>query len=114
MKRYILLYVAPLTVAQRFAQATPEDARQGMTLWSDWARQLGPALVDIGKPLGNAMRVTRDGATRSDSDVIGMSIVQAADQDQALAIAKDHHHLRWATECEIVVLEEMPIPELQS
>lgn len=114
MKRYVLLYVAPVTVAQRFAQATPEEAQQGMRLWSAWAERLGPALVEIGKPLGNAMSVTDGGVTRSDSNVIGMSIVEADDMDQALAMAEDHHHLRWAAECEIVVLEEMPIPELRS
>jgi hypothetical protein len=29
-------------------------------------------------------------------------------------MVKDHHHLHWAEGCEIVVLEEMPIPELES
>jgi hypothetical protein len=113
MKRYVLLYLAPVTVAQRFAQATPEQAEQGMRLWSSWAQRLGPGLVDIGKPLGNAMSVTGDGVGKSDSNVIGMSIVQAEDMEQALAMARDHHLLRWAEECEIVVLEELPIPELQ-
>jgi hypothetical protein len=113
MKRYVLLYVAPTNVAERFAQATPEEARHGMRLWFDWAQRLGPALVDIGKPLGNAVSVSENGIAKSDSNVIGMSIVQADDMERALALAKDHHHLRWARECEIVVLEEAPIPEIQ-
>jgi len=33
--------------------------------------------------------------------------------DAALAMVDDHHHLHWAEDCEIVVLEEMPIPEMQ-
>lgn len=113
MTRYIVLYYAPLDVAQRFAQATPEEAAKGLQAWVDWAQKIGPALVDPGKPLGNAMKVTASGITKTDSKIIGMSILQAESMDEALEMVKDHHHLHWAPECEIVVLEEMPIPELQ-
>jgi hypothetical protein len=113
MRRYIVSYHAPLAVAERFAQATPEEAANGMQLWVDWAERIGPALVDPGKPLGNAMKVTKTGIAKADSRVIGMSILQANTMDEALEMVKDHHHLRWAEDCEIVVLEEMPIPEMQ-
>jgi len=43
-----------------------------------------------------------------------MSILQAESMDEALEMVKDHHHLHWAEDCEIVVLEEMPIPEMES
>lgn len=113
MRRYIVLYYAPLAVAERFAQATPEEAMKGMKLWVDWAEKMGPALVDPGKPLGNAVKVTKTGITKTDSKIIGMSILQANTMDEALEMVKGHHHLHWAEDCEIVVLEEMPIPEMQ-
>ena len=112
MQRYIVLYCAPLAVAERFAQVTPEEAQQGMQLWVTWAEKIGSALVDPGKPLGNAMKVTKTGMTKSESKIIGMSILQANTMDEALEMVKDHHHLHWADDCEIVVLEEMPIPEM--
>ena len=34
--------------------------------------------------------------------------------DEALKMVEDHHHLHWADDCEIVVLEEMPIPEMEN
>ena len=114
MKRYIVLYYAPLAVAERFAQATPEEAQQGMKLWAIWAEKIGTALVDPGKPLGNAMKVTKTEITKSESKIIGMSLLQANTMDEALEMVKDHHHLHWAEECEIVVLEEMPIPEMEA
>ena len=114
MTKYIVLYYAPLAVAQRFAQATPEEAAQGMKLWMDWKEKIGDGLIDMGKPLGNAMKVTKSGITKSDSKIIGMSIIQAENMDEALDMVKDHHHLQWADDCEIVVLEQMPIPELQT
>jgi hypothetical protein len=114
MGRYIVLYEAPLDVAERFAQATPEEAMAGMQLWVDWAQRIGPGLVDPGKPLGNAIRVTDRGTSITESNIIGMSILQAESMDEALVMVKDHHHLHWAENCEILVLEEMPIPEMQS
>jgi len=114
MGRYIVLYEAPLGVAERFAQATPEEAQAGVQLWVDWAQKIGPGLVDPGKPLGKALRLTSRETISTESNVIGMSILQAESMDEALEMVKDHHHLRWAEDCEIVVLEEMPIPELEA
>jgi hypothetical protein len=111
--RFIALYQAPLQAAERFAQATPEEAQQGVQAWVDWAAELGSALVDPGKPLGNARRVTPSGVSDTRSAIIGMSILQAETLDDALHMVKDHHHLRWAEGCEILLLEEMPIPEMQ-
>ena len=111
MGRYIVLYEAPLDVAERFAQATPEEAAAGVQMWVDWAQKIGPALVDPGKPLGNAVRVSAGGSRQTGSNIIGMSILQAESMDGALSMVNGHHHLHWAEDCEILVLEEMPIPE---
>jgi len=114
MHRFIVLYRAPQRVAERFAQATPQEAQQGLQLWVDWAARIGPSLIDAGKPLGNAVSVKPSGASNSDTDIIGMSILQAASMDDALEMVRNHHHLSWADSCEITVLEEMPIPELEA
>src|SRR5689334_22873136 len=113
MRRYIVLYSAPKSVAERFAQATPQEAQQGLQLWIDWQKKIGTGLVDAGKPLGNAMKVTKTQVVQSDTKVIGMSILQADTMNEALEMVKNHHHLYWAEDCEIDVIEEMPIPELQ-
>ena len=114
MHRFIVLYRAPQKVAERFVQATPEEAQQGVQMWVDWAAKIGPALVDSGKPLGNAVSVKPSGASSSDTDIIGMSILQAVSMEDALEMVRNHHHLHWADSCEITVLEEMPIPELEA
>jgi hypothetical protein len=85
----------------------------GMQLWINWAQKIGPGLLDPGKPLGNATRVTAGGNEGTDSNIIGMSILQAESMDEALMMVRDHHHLHWAEGCEIVVLEEIPIPEME-
>ena len=113
MRQYIVLYTAPITASERFAQVTREEALQGMKLWFDWKEKVGSGLVDMGKQLGNAMKVTKTGITKSDGNIIGLSILQANSMDEALEMVKGHHHLQWAEGAEIVVLEEMPIPEIQ-
>ena len=113
MRKYIVLYTAPITAAERFAQVTREEAQQGMQLWFDWKEKLGSGLVDMGQQLGNAMTVTKSGITKSDSSIVGISTLQANSMDEALDMVKDHHHLHWAEGAEITVLEEMPIPEMQ-
>ena len=114
MSRFVVLFSAPLSVAQRFAKATPAEAQAGKKLWIDWARKLGPALVHPGQPLGNGMKITQGGAKRTNSPIVGMSIVEAGSADEALEMVRDHHHLRWAKDCEILLLEEMTIPEEQA
>lgn len=112
MNRYIVLYRAPRAVAERFASATPEEAAVGLNAWQDWSDRLGPALVDIGRPLGRSLDITSHDVAEGGTDVIGMSILQAESMDDALALVRDHHHLGWDAGCSITLLEEAPIPEL--
>jgi hypothetical protein len=114
MGRYIVLYHAPLGVVERFAQATPKAAMEGMQLWMDWAQRIGSGLLDPGKPLGNAVKVKASGCSPTETSIIGMSILQADSMHGALAMVEDHHHLHWAADCEILVLEELPIPEMDA
>lgn len=114
MARFIVLYHAPHEVAERFATATPEEAQAGVRLWTEWFGQLGPALVDPGRPLGNARTVTRGGITAAPAGVIGMTILQADTMEDALAMVRGHHHLQWAESCTLTVLEELPIPEVEA
>jgi len=83
-----------------------------MKLWFEWKKKIGSGLVYMGKPLGNAVKVAKDGITKNENNVIGISILQAETMDEALEMVRDHHHLNWAPDCSIVVLEEMPIPEM--
>jgi hypothetical protein len=114
MARFIVLYRAPQEVAERFATATPQGARAGVRLWTEWFDQLGPALIDPGRPLGNGRTLTRDGIAAAPTEIIGMTILQADTMDDALGMVRDHHHLQWAESCAITVLEELPIPEMEA
>jgi MFS family permease len=114
MNRYVVLYKAPQGVRERLAEASPEEAMEGVQQWVEWAQRVGPALVDPGRPLGRAVTLTASERAGTASDVVGMSILEAESMDDALGLVGDHHHLRWAEDCEILVLEETQIPELEA
>ena len=69
----------PPEKAQRTLEAArlPFRVQLVQTLGSaKWATKIGTGLVDPGKPLGNAVKVTTNGAGRTKSNTIGMSILQ--------------------------------------
>ena len=113
MGRYFVAYHAPLSARERLAQATPEQAMAGVAQWVQWAQRVGDKLVDPGRPFGQAVQVTPAGVVPVQSDVVGMSIIEAPDMKTALGLVGDHHHLHWAPGCEITVHEEIAIPEME-
>ena len=106
MKKYIVIYHAPMTAMEQMKDAAPED----MQPWMAWAERIGDGLVDFGTPLGGGQKITKSGSSPSDKNVIGYSILQAANMEAAYALLKGHPHLEWAAGCEIEVHESLPPP----
>ena len=109
MTRYVFIYHAPMTPADA-TPPTPEQMETVMAEWNNWAGRVGEGMVDFGTPLAGGTRVTNDGTSPSTRDVAGYSIIEAADMDAALALAKGHPHLMMPGGCEIEVHEAQPIP----
>lgn len=110
MKKFMVLYHAPTGAAEKMAQATPEQMKDGMKPWMEWAEKCGTGLVDMGSPLGNGQKVTTGGTSASDKEVVGYSILQAEDMAGAVAMLQAHPHLAWTDGCAIEVHEMMPLP----
>lgn len=110
MKKFIVLYYAPVGAMDKMANASPEEAKAGMEPWKAWAEKIGSGLVDWGTPLGNGQKVTKGGVKASDKNVIGYSIIQADDMSGAVDMLKMHPHLDWMDACEIEVHESLPLP----
>src|SRR3989344_6166019 len=101
MKKFVVIYHAPKTAAEKMAAATPEDAKNGMEPWMAWAAKVGSGMVDMGTPLGNGMAVTKSGVTPSTKEVVGYTILQANSMDEAVEMLKGHAHLDWVDGCSI-------------
>jgi len=110
MKKFVVMYYAPVSAQDQMKNATPEQAAEGMKPWMDWKEKVGDGMVDMGTPLGNSRKVTKDGASPSGSNIVGYSVLQANSMDDALEMVKEHPHLQWTNGCEIEVHESLPLP----
>jgi hypothetical protein len=109
MSKFLFVYHAPSTPAEA-APPSPEDMEAVMGQWNDWAARVGDGMVDFGTPLADGVRVTPDGTSPSERQVVGYSLIEAADQNAALDLAKNHPHLNMPGGCEIEIHEAQPIP----
>lgn len=106
----MVIYHASPAAAEKMASSTPEEMKKGMEPWMAWAERCGSGLVDMGSPLGNGQKVTKNGTMPSDKKVVGYSVLQAEDMEEAVAMLKNHPHLDWVDSCEIEVHEMLPLP----
>lgn len=107
MGRYIIAYHAPFEARVQHARGTPEQAHEEDRQWTQWERRLGPALLYGGKRLGQSVDVSAIEREPGDSDIVRISIIEAADMQVALALIEDHPHLDEAGICGISVHEEI-------
>lgn len=111
MKKFIVLYHAPAKAMQETANSTPEEMKKGMEQWMQWAQKCGDKLVDMGTPLEGGQKLNASGSSEpSKKEVVGYSILQANDMNEAKSLLQGHPHLMWRNDCEIEVHESMPLP----
>lgn len=111
MKKFMVIYHAPIDAMEQMAKTSPEDQAKGMEGWMKWAQACGSKLVDMGSPLMNGQQLSPDGkSSNSKKNVAGYSILQAENMDEAKALLKGHPHLAWNADCSIELHETMPLP----
>ena len=109
MKKFVVLYHAPVSAREQMAGATPEQAKAGMDAWMTWAKKAGNAIVDLGAPLGNGRGLKGASVAQSSTTVVGYSILQADSIESVTSVLKDHPHLRMPN-FSIEVFESLPLP----
>lgn len=110
MKKYLVLYKAPIDARKQMGEMTAEQQAEGMKAWMDWAKNCGDKLIDLGQPLANGVRVNPNGIAAANSDVAGYSVIQANDIEEAEGLMKRHPHLAWNAACSIELHEMQPLP----
>lgn len=113
MKKFIVIYHAPVEATEQMANASPDQMKEGMKPWMEWAQKCGDQLVDLGTPLSGGQRVLPNGKSEvSKRNVCGYSILEANNIEEAKSLLVGHPHLQWRGDCEIEIHETMPIPML--
>ena len=109
MKKFLVLYKAPLTSFEQMMKAPPEQQKAGMDAWMGWSKKAGDSLVDMGAPLGRAVSVTPAGVSQIRNDLGGYSIMQAESKEALGESLKGHPHFMMV-DGSIEVVEIMAMP----
>jgi len=107
MPKFLILYRSTAEAGEQMAAATPEQAQEGMQMWMKWAEKAGPALVDLGSPLGSSKMV--GGSAQTGTPIGGFSVLDADSGEAVATLLEDHPHLH-APGAAIEVLEYLPMP----
>ena len=111
MKKFIVIYHAPMDAMKQMANTSKEDQAKGMEAWMSWSQQCGDKLLDMGSPLMNGQELKPGGgSSNSAKGVTGYSILQADSMAEAKKLLQGHPHLGWNAACSIEVHETMPLP----
>ena len=111
MPKYMVLYRSSVPATEQMG-SDPEAAQAGMALWMNWAGRVGPAIADMGSPLGSVATVTASGSTADVSSpfIGGFSVLEADSVDAAKKLLDDHPHFHAPGDPTIELLEFLPIP----
>jgi hypothetical protein len=109
MKKFLVLYRAPTASFDQMMQASPEQQKAGMDAWMTWASKAASSIVDMGAPLGKALKVTPAGSSAIRNDLGGFSILQAESKEALAESLKGHPHFM-TPDGFIEITEMMPMP----
>jgi len=112
MKKFLILYKAPVDAMAQTFSASPEQQAKGMEAWMQWAKKTGSQLIEMGSPLTNARQLGPDGKTTTvKNQIVGYSILEAASMDGAIALLNGDPHISgWSADALIEVHESMALP----
>jgi hypothetical protein len=107
--KFLVLYRSSVSAQEQMASASPEQAQEGMAMWMRWAEKAGPAVVDLGSPLGASRLVPSGADIPTGSTIAGVSVLAADSGDDVAELLADHPHLQ-APGAVIEVLEYLSMP----
>ena len=109
MKKFVVLYMAPMSAMEQRAKVTDAQAKAEMDAWMKWAKKNEKAIVDNGAPFGKTTKVTSAGVSAGKNEITGYSIVQGESPESVAKIFAAHPHLKMKG-ASIEVLENLTMP----
>ncbi len=110
MKKFLVLYKAPIEIFQKMMKATPEQQKSFMEAWNAWVKTAATSIVDMGAPVGKSLRVTPAGASPTVNDLGGYSVMQAESKEALAATLKEHPHFTMGDGAFIEISDMMDMP----
>jgi hypothetical protein len=98
MTKFLVLYLAPVSVVDDWKKTDPEKRKAAETKmqneWKDWTKRNAAMFADMGGGAGKTKRVDTKGVADSRNDIMLYAIVQAESHDAAAKAFADHPHLQ--------------------
>ena len=107
MAKYLFVYYGGMAEGGA-PQATPEQQKKEMDIWTAWFEKLGKAVVEMGAPTKPGKTVSKAGARATGANAVaGYSIIKANNLGVAVNMAKSHPSI--SKGMKIAVYELMPM-----
>jgi hypothetical protein len=110
MKTFLVLYRASQSGFEQMMKSSPEQQKAGMEAWMAWSKKASSSLVDMGAPLGKAVKVAKSGeVSASPNDLGGYSIMRGESKEALAAQLREHPHFMMPDGW-IEIVDIMPVP----
>jgi len=109
MKKFLVLYRAPVSAREQLERADPAQTEAGMALWTRWMQKNGAAILDGGAPLEGGKKFAAGTLLDADATIAGFAIVQSESMLAATKLLHDHPHFHTAGG-EIELFEFLVLP----
>jgi hypothetical protein len=106
MMKFLVLYRSTMSNRDQMMKVSPEQRKPIMEAWASWAAKSGPALIDVGAPLGDSTHIR---GAAGPGFLGGYSMVQAESSEAARRLFDGHPHLG-APGASIELIEVMSMP----
>ena len=97
MKRFLVTYLAPVSVIDDWKETPPEQRREAEAKmqgdWRRWMSDHAAMLADKGAGVGRTKRVTALGTADARNDIMLYAIVAAESHEAAASAFEGHPHL---------------------
>jgi hypothetical protein len=106
MSRFMAVY----TGTPGSTRPDEQTIAKGMAAWQGWMQEHAGQIVDTGGPLGKTKRVDKSGIADARNNIAAYVVVEAADQDAAAAMFRNHPHFAIFPGDGVDIMPCLPIP----
>lgn len=96
MKKFLVLYLAPVAVLEEWMKKSPEERKSEedkmKSEWDTWMKEHGKALKETAGA-GKTTKVTKEGVADTKNDIMLFSIAEGESQEAVAKIFENHPHL---------------------
>jgi hypothetical protein len=113
MKKFLVLYLAPVSVVEEWKKTEPQKRKAAeekmQREWKKWTSDHAKMFADMGAGVGKTKRVASQGPSDTKNDIMLYAIVEAESHEAATKTFEGHPHLQ-IPESSIEIMELHPLP----